>query len=201
MKKVMFVLLAVTLLCSLSFAAGPNGSMSASKSVTLKAIVPEYLALNVVNADPVMFDFRGGENALHIASGWHNGVASLTNPSWGLVYNLRINRTITVCAYATDFQGTTSGTTAVIPVNYLSGTSLQSGNNASFGANADCTAQLGAILLDKISGADATSSGNRFGIPRKEGFSSMFLIPSAAGDYVPTPDTYRGRLMIVVQAI
>ena len=177
----------------------------ASTSVTMTAVVPEYLALtHAVNADAVMFNF-GTDNSVdarNISAGWHNGVASQSSPSWGLEYNLRIGRSITVCAYATNFLGTTSGTTAVIPVNYLSGTSLQGNKaSASFGAVSECSAQPGAILLDKISGADATSTGNRFGVPRPEGFSSMVLIPSAAGDYVPTPDTYSGTLMIVAQAI
>jgi hypothetical protein len=213
MKKMFLAFAAVLTL----FAATASAQLTAtSKPVVMKAIVPEYIGLAAVNTAPVVFDFNLASKATQeqLAEGYSNLMAiSPTAPSWQLTYNLR-QRTVTVCAYATDLLSAEFHplTLNKIPSTFINGTSLQAaGNDANgyvwFGKNASCGTGFGnAVMLDQVKGATSTFNTG-FPAGKPEGFS-MLQVNVNPGNHllgstgaVPAPGTYLGVLYIVAQAI
>jgi hypothetical protein len=130
MKKILFAIVAVLALTlsSSAFAQRHHHGLSAtSNPVQMKAIIPEYIGLDGVNTSPVIFDFgKGPDQRDTIASGYTNLMAiAPTAPSWKLTYNLR-QRTVTVCAYATDLVSAEfhPKTLNKLPATFINGTSL-----------------------------------------------------------------------------
>lgn len=213
MKKILFTLAAVLTLVATTASAQLTAT---SKPVIVKAVVPEYIGLTAVNTAPVVFDFRASSKVTQeqLAEGYTNLMAiSPSAPSWQLTYNLR-QRTVTVCAYATDLLSAEFHplTLNKIPSAFINGTSLQaSANDANgyvwFGKNASCSTGFGsAVMLDQVKGA--TSSVNTgFPTGKPEGFS-LLQVNINPGNHmfgstgaVPAPGTYLGVLYIVAQAI
>jgi hypothetical protein len=215
MKKILAITAAICLgLFSLSSQA--QKLSATSEPVVMKAIIPEYLGLTAVNTAPVVFDFNlaSKQSQEQLAEGYTNLMAiAPTAPSWKMTYNLR-QRTVTVCAYATDLLGAEFHplTLNKIPAAFINGTSLQASANDKngyvwFGKNASCSTGIGqAVLLDQITGA--TSSVNSgFPTGKPEGFS-LLQVNVNPGNHmfgstgaVPAPGTYLGVLYIVAQAI
>ena len=198
MKK---TILAFTLLFAFVTVAFAQHSVltAHSKPVHMSVTIPEFIGLTPANTSPVRFNQFADHIANRISGGQTNLMAiSKTAPSWKLNYNLKATRTVTVCAYASDLQG--AGTDK-IPATFISGQSINRNTGYQwFGAAADCTQGANALLLDKF--ASNGSSINNGG-DLTEGFSTIQVnvIPGNMGLPVPTPDTYRGHLYIVAQAL
>jgi hypothetical protein len=198
MKKTFFAFALLFVFATVAFAQ--HSVMTAhSKPVHMSVTIPEYIGLNPANTAPVRFNQFTDHVADRIADGETNLIAiSRTAPSWKLEYNLKTSRTVTVCAYASDLKGAGSDT---IPATFISGQSINKNTGWQwFGAAADCTQGANALLLDKF--ASNGSSLNNGG-DLTEGFSTIQVnvVPGNMGLPVPTPDTYRGHLYIVAQAL
>ncbi len=204
--KRFFTLTAILVLAL--FAATASAQLTATSApVQMKAIVPEYIGLHVANTAAVVFDYSlmSDVSKDQFVQGY-SGIMMIapTAPSWNLVYNLS-NRTVTVCAYATDLTPTTGSD--IIPATYINGIPLQSttlggGGYVFFGQNnAGCGAGPGAsTMIDKITGAKS-SYKNEPTHMRPEGFSMLQINAHEGTDTVPLPGTYLGTLYIVAQAI
>lgn len=199
MKKLFLLSACVLSLFSASYASAQTMSAT-SAPVTMTAIVPEFIGLNVVSANPILFDFTAyAQSISNGEAGMSISAASTSSmPSWTLNYNLK-HRDVTVCAYASDLAGTGTNN-SVISSKFIGARSIQGGSPwVWFGAVGTCHDQPNAIMLDQIKGATSSANANNR-LPRSEGFVDFTLDLSPAG-YAPLPDTYTGHLYIVAQAI
>jgi hypothetical protein len=198
MKKLMFVLLAVTLLATFAAAQTYTGTANGG-AVAIQAIVPQYIGFTSQSVTNIQFDFSSSANtrgAVGIAQGYTDVEVNATAsqlPTWTLTYNLSGKPTVTVCAYATDLFGATalSGT---VPAKGLLGTSVANHVTSQFGAASavgTCT-QPNAFMLDTI-----TKATHSIGYGTTEGFSYFGLIIPAYA----TPGTYNGTMNVVAQVI
>jgi hypothetical protein len=135
MKKALVVLLAVTLLGSFTFAAPANTSNT--QTVALKAVIPEYLALDVPSVSVVNFTMVYPYSAMVPGD---NPVSFNTN------YNLLPGKKVTVCAYLSGaLLGTGANTDTITPGNVLAKFN-GAGNFAAFDSNTACGMSSGLVV-------------------------------------------------------
>lgn len=190
MRKIVFVLLAVTLLFG-TFAVAQTHPSATGAPIAITAVVPEFVGFTSQSVTELKFDASTFAifNAEQLAGGWsdvstwvHNGFL----PSWTLRYNLSGKPTLTVCAYSTDLLPASGH--AKIPATALYGTSLNLGGSQHFGTRG--CGQPNAFLLDSIKAATINHG-------LVEGFGEMgILLPVDM-----TPGTFRGTLNIVAQVL
>ena len=197
MRKTIVLIAILLFVIALSVTPASAQTSATSGAVTIKAIVPEFIGLTAVQVSPVVFDFTGYQD--RIAAGDKNVLWAMVDqgalPRWNMNYNLR-NKTVTVCAYASDLMGNGD----MIKAEILVGQSLNMGSAYQNFIKGTVCSNGNAILLDQIKGATSSMNTNH-GQPILEGFKLLQLNTNADGAHVPTPDTYTGSLFIVAQTI
>jgi len=170
--KKFFAITSILVLALLAVSA--SAQTSNMKSVTLKAISPEYITLSQTMSPTITFTFQPG-------STFANGDQ---NPGLSLQYNLASSKTITVCAYLSgDLVGTNSAN--IIPMKDVN---FNVGNPGTQQFTGTCGTIPNAVTWTQFSGQQGTTAVSSTG---------MFI--ATGGAFAPVPDTYTGTMNIIAQ--
>jgi hypothetical protein len=178
MKK--FVLLAVVLALFCGVSAMAQTITSNVQTVSLNAVIPEYLSLDQPTAAVVNFAIQPMSNA---------NTPGDVKPSFNTNYSLKPGRVMTVCAYLSGALAGTSGNTDTIGTGSVLAQFNGAGTFTAFDSNTACGVSHGLVAKTFT----ATSVNHTGVLPNT-------VALQIASFQALVPDTYNGTLNFVAQA-